>query len=51
MATVVPSALGLLVLGDSARDGFAPVTVIGFAITVGAVLGLTVARVASTHGT
>jgi hypothetical protein len=40
--TVIPSVIGLLVLGDRARHGFAAVTYAGFAITVFAVLALTV---------
>jgi hypothetical protein len=39
--TVVPSAIGLAILGDRARHGFAPLTVAGFVITVAAVLLLT----------
>lgn len=40
--TVIPSVIGLLVLGDRARHGFVAVTYAGFAVTVFAVLALTV---------
>jgi drug/metabolite transporter (DMT)-like permease len=37
--TVLPAALGLLVLGDSTRSGYAPVAALGFVVTlVGAVV-------------
>lgn len=39
--TVVPSAVGLAVLGDSARAGFAGVAAASFVITVVAAVGLT----------
>lgn len=39
--TVIPSIIGLLVLGDKARHGFAVVTYAGFGITVFVVLALT----------
>jgi len=48
VATVVPPAIGLLVLGDQARAGFGPVTAVGFVITVGSVIALTLA---GTHAT
>ena len=59
VATVVPSAIGLLVLGDQARSGFGPVTIVGFVVTVGTVIALTLAGtrapaplpVESAHGT
>jgi hypothetical protein len=41
VVTVVPSIIGLLVLGDAARHGFAVVTYAGFAVTVFVVLALT----------
>lgn len=37
---VVPSAVGLMFLGDHARSGFLPVAALGFAITVGATIVL-----------
>ena len=40
--TVVPSIIGLLVLGDRARHGFAVVTYAGFVVTVSAVVALTI---------
>lgn len=45
--TVVPSAVGLLVLGDHARPGFIPLAVAGFLLTVGSVLALTMIRPAA----
>ncbi len=42
--TVVPSAIGLAVLGDRARSGFAPVATLGFVLTVASVLALTVVK-------
>jgi drug/metabolite transporter (DMT)-like permease len=42
--TVVPSAIGLLFLGDHARAGLAVVAWIGFIVTVGSVLLLTMVR-------
>jgi hypothetical protein len=39
--TVIPSIIGLIVLGDKARHGFAVVTYAGFGITVVIVLALT----------
>lgn len=39
--TVVPSAIGLLVLGDRARDGLAGVAGASFVVTLVAVVGLT----------
>lgn len=39
--TVVPSAIGLAVLGDSARSGLAGVAVASFVITIVAAVGLT----------
>ena len=39
--TVVPSVIGLLVLGDKARRGFAVLTYAGFGVTVSVVLALT----------
>jgi hypothetical protein len=39
--TVVPSIIGLVVLGDRPRPGFLPETIAGLAITVGAVVALT----------
>jgi drug/metabolite transporter (DMT)-like permease len=41
LETLVPSLIGLLVLGDSARDGLAGVAAIGFALTLGAAIALT----------
>ena len=38
--TVVPAAVGLAVLGDSARPGFGPVAGAGFVVTVGAAIAL-----------
>jgi drug/metabolite transporter (DMT)-like permease len=38
--TVVPSLIGVLVLGDSTRPGFAPVAVAGFVVAVAAALAL-----------
>jgi drug/metabolite transporter (DMT)-like permease len=40
--TVVPAAIGLLVLGDSARHGLAWAAAAGFVLTVGASVALTV---------
>jgi len=42
VVTLVPSAIGLAVLGDRARDGFVPLTIAGFAVTVTSLLVLTV---------
>jgi hypothetical protein len=42
VVTVVPSVIGLLVLGDTARPGFALLTYAGFAVTVLVVLALTI---------
>ena len=39
--TIVPSAIGLLVLGDRAKTGYVPVTIAGFIVTMVAVLFLT----------
>lgn len=39
--TVVPSVIGLLVLGDKARRGFGILTYVGFGVTVVVVLALT----------
>ncbi|MCU1398112.1 MAG: putative integral rane protein [Acidimicrobiales bacterium] len=39
--TVVPSAIGLVVLGDRAKNGYIPLTVAGFLVTVIAILLLT----------
>ena len=41
VVTVVPSAIGLVVLGDRARTGFVPLTIVGFAVTVTSLLVLT----------
>lgn len=41
VVTVVPSAIGLVVLGDRARSGFVPLTVAGFVVTVTSLLVLT----------
>jgi drug/metabolite transporter (DMT)-like permease len=38
--TVLPTAVGVLVLGDRARPGFVPVAVVGFLIAVGGALAL-----------
>lgn len=38
--TVVPSGVGLAALGDTARQGFAPVAAAGFVVTLGCALGL-----------
>jgi hypothetical protein len=46
--TVVPSVIGLLLLGDKARHGFEVLTYAGFAVTVVVVLALTFATSAST---
>ena len=42
--TIIPSVVGLLVLGDRARNGFAPVAVVGFVLTIAAVLALTLLK-------
>jgi hypothetical protein len=39
--TVVPAAVGLLFLGDSARPGFASIATAGFVLTMAAVVALT----------
>ena len=39
--TVVPALIGLSVLGDAARNGFAGVAAVSFVVTVGAAVGLT----------
>jgi hypothetical protein len=39
--TIVPSVVGLLVLDDSTRAGFAPVAAVGFVATVAATIALT----------
>jgi hypothetical protein len=39
--TVVPSAIGLVVLGDRSRRGFIPITIVGFVVSVAAILMLT----------
>ncbi len=41
LETLVPSLIGLLVLGDHARAGLAGVAVIGFVLTLGAAIALT----------
>ena len=46
VVTVVPSAIGLIVLGDRARSGFMPLTLFGFAVTVTSLVVLTLS---STH--
>jgi hypothetical protein len=46
VVTVVPSAIGLIVLGDRARSGFLPLTLFGFAVTVTSLVVLTLS---STH--
>ncbi|MBB5871867.1 drug/metabolite transporter (DMT)-like permease [Allocatelliglobosispora scoriae] len=38
--TVLPAAVGVLVLGDQARPGFVPVAVVGFLLAVGGALAL-----------
>ncbi|CAB0977184.1 hypothetical protein FRC0481_01771 [Corynebacterium diphtheriae] len=38
--TIIPSAIGLLLLGDAIRDGLWPVALIGFALTLGACITL-----------
>ncbi len=38
--TIVPAAIGLAVLGDSARPGFAPVAALGFVLTLAGALAL-----------
>jgi hypothetical protein len=48
VVTVVPSVIGLLVLGDTARPGFAVLTYAGFAVTVLVVLALTITTSAVT---
>jgi drug/metabolite transporter (DMT)-like permease len=40
--TVVPAVVGLLVLGDRARNGLGAVAALGFVLTVGAAVALTV---------
>lgn len=39
--TVIPLIIGLMILGDSARSGCAPVAVIAFVTTIIAAVGLT----------
>lgn len=39
--TVVPSMIGLAILGDSAREGYAAVAAVSFVVTIVAVVGLT----------
>ncbi|PWJ24484.1 hypothetical protein ATK17_0575 [Branchiibius hedensis] len=34
--TIIPAGVGLIVLGDEFRSGFAPVAVVGFVVTLGA---------------
>jgi multidrug transporter EmrE-like cation transporter len=46
--TVVPAAVGLLVLDDHARDGFAPLAWAGFVVTVASVIALTLVHPAPT---
>lgn len=46
--TVVPSVIGLLVLGDKARHGFGVLTYAGFGVTVFVVLALTFVTSAAT---
>jgi len=46
VVTVVPSAIGLVVLGDRARSGFVALTIVGFAVTVTTLVVLTLS---STH--
>jgi hypothetical protein len=46
VVTVVPSGIGLVVLGDRARAGFTPLTIVAFAITVSTLVVLTLS---STH--
>jgi len=46
VVTVVPSAVGLLELGDRARRGFVPLTIAGFAVTV---VSLVVLTLSSSH--
>lgn len=41
VVTVVPSGLGLLLLGDRTRAGFVPLMVVGFVVTVSTLLVLT----------
>ncbi len=41
VVTVVPSAIGMLVLGDRARDDFVGLTIVGFIITVASLVVLT----------
>jgi drug/metabolite transporter (DMT)-like permease len=43
LETVVPSLIGLAVLGDAARRGLAGLAVVGFVCTLGAAIGLTFA--------
>ena len=38
--TVLPSLIGLLVLGDTVRSGFAAVAVIGFVLAVGGAIAV-----------
>lgn len=38
--TIIPSAIGLLLLGDAIRDGLWPVALIGFVLTLGACITL-----------
>jgi hypothetical protein len=47
VVAVVPSVIGLLVLGDTARHGFAVLTYAGFGVNVFVVLALTFATSAT----
>ena len=42
--TLVPAAIGVLLVGDQARAGFGPVALLGLLITLLAALSLTVGR-------
>lgn len=42
VVTVVPSAIGLMVLGDSTRPGFFPLTIVAFVVTISTLVVLTV---------
>ncbi len=48
LETLVPSLLGLLVLGDRARNGWAGVAAVGFVLTLGAAIALTLDTPAET---
>jgi hypothetical protein len=39
--TVIPSIIGLTILGDSARSGYAGIAAVSFVVTIVAAVGLT----------